>query len=103
MPSRSLVSATMLKYTVVLVLLLSFAGKFPVEGHDTFHQTSAEHQCAVCLVMDDVDDALPLFPPSLPHLSLAHYAIDLMLTQVIAQCNKAAGNRDPPSLHYSFN
>ncbi|WP_217621256.1 hypothetical protein [Paraglaciecola mesophila] len=103
MPSRSLVSATMLKYTVVLVLLLSFAGKFPVEGHDTFHQANAEHQCAVCLVMDDVDDAWSFFSPSLPHLSITHYAIDLLLPQVIAQCSKAAGNRDPPSLHYSFN
>ncbi|MBQ4834332.1 hypothetical protein J8L70_13850 [Pseudoalteromonas sp. MMG010] len=85
---------TLLKYSVVLLLLFSVISLW----HDTSHAANTDQECELCLSSFDLDESISskvtlfegeidLYPPT-PLISKHFYSKFIAIT----------GNRDPPSV-----
>lgn len=94
---RTLIKPMMLKYSVVFLLLFSFASNIVFEWHDTSHLAQVDNHCSVCVAFDDYDYPLAFFSPPLFDVSLAGDTAKVIIAHIILPFSKTAGNRDPPS------
>ncbi|MBU2979982.1 hypothetical protein [Alteromonas sp. C1M14] len=94
--SHQSIKPTIVKYTVVLMLLAAVGTSFLYEWHDLSHALQSDNHCSLCVTHDDHDNLLPFSFPSTTATSLAEITIELAATRHSPLFIRSSGNRDPP-------